>query len=98
MKTTIIDIDYSSLNFENKGCSCFNSDEITRKKLALLSYSISGIIVIEYLNNTVCVAKFTFSPIGDDGHIEMIAGSYTKHSYMIKREIVSHVIASKIMD
>lgn len=95
MKTTIIEIPYEFLQMLVVSSVCFPAEDSIARELSYYSMSVSGIIVVEYANKTVATAKFTFSPQGLDGNLEMISGDYNSNSYLMKQAIVNYTLLKK---
>ena len=92
MNINVIETSVDKLHFETNSCVSFYAPENARDTLQDCSTGISGVIIIEYDDGRTCSAKFTYSPLGDDGNVEMITGHYLKDSFFVKQAVVSHAV------
>jgi hypothetical protein len=91
MKTEIFEIAYPKLGLSNS-CVTFNSTRETQTILATHSYSITGICILTLNTGEVNTYKFTFSCIGDDGTIDVVAEQFSLDRKVVKSSIVNYAI------
>ena len=91
MKTEIFEIAYPKLGLSNS-CVTFNSTRETQTILATHSYSITGICILTLNTGEVNTYKFTFSCIGDDGTIDVVAEQFSLDRKVVKSSIVIYAI------
>lgn len=91
MKTEIFEIAYPELGLNNS-CVTFNSTKETQKILATHSYGITGICILTLNTGEVNTYKFTFSCIGDDGTINVVAEQFFLDRKVVKSSIVNYAV------